>query len=82
MLPSVVVVVVGSDGQSRDQWPGRPHLKQPVGTAPPLFILCGWWKWEARHLLIFFEFWREKPHHSLSLQFVIGKVFFSIYTPF
>lgn len=23
----------GAEGQSRDQWPGRPHLKQPVGAA-------------------------------------------------
>ena len=22
----------GAEGQSRDQWPGRPHLKQPVGA--------------------------------------------------
>jgi hypothetical protein len=23
----------GAEGQSRDQCPGRPHLKQPVGAA-------------------------------------------------
>lgn len=25
----------GEKGQSRDQWPGLPHLKQPVGAASP-----------------------------------------------
>lgn len=33
------------DGQSRDQCPGRPHLKQPVGAAAADFVfsisLCG-----------------------------------------
>lgn len=24
-------LVEAEEGQSRDQWPGRPHLKQPVG---------------------------------------------------
>lgn len=28
----------GADGQSRDQCPGRPHLKQPVGAAIALFF--------------------------------------------
>lgn len=36
----------GADGQSRDQWPGRPHLKQPVGAAAAIAALdsigCGW----------------------------------------
>lgn len=26
---------MGSAGQSRDQWPGRPHLKHPVGADFP-----------------------------------------------
>lgn len=30
----------GEKGQSRDQWPGLPHLKQPVGAAsPPAFCI-------------------------------------------
>ena len=33
-----LVGAAASEGQSRDQWPGRPHLKQPVGAAAAM----GW----------------------------------------
>ena len=31
--PAEAEAEAGAEGQSRDQWPGRPHLKHPVGAA-------------------------------------------------
>lgn len=68
------------EGQSRDQWPGRPHLKQPVGAAFAFSITIsipfyGALSWNQSIYLDFF-FFSFRGNYERELHFMPNFFFF------